>query len=239
MHPYRQDLIGQDLSLIKDRAGLNLFQQFVNIAKVSGQWYVTYLWQWKDDPSKIVPKLSFIKAYEPWGWIIGSGIYLDDAEAQTAAMVNKIITVSIVALMLVSLISAHQIHQGLKTLRLRRQAEEELLSYQEQLEHAVQERTEELCQANQILHEDKKEKERLINDLQQALGEVKTLSGFIPICASCKKIRGDQGFWEQIEQYIMARSEAQFSHGICPDCAERLYPELMKKTNSVNNRELS
>ena len=61
--------------------------------------------------------------------------------------------------------------------------------------------------------------------LEEALAEVRTLSGFLPICASCKKIRDDKGYWQQIEGYIQDHSEAQFSHGICPDCAERLYPE--------------
>jgi PAS domain-containing protein len=58
--------------------------------------------------------------------------------------------------------------------------------------------------------------------------EVKTLSGFLPICASCKKIRDDQGFWNQIESYISSHSEAEFSHGICPGCVQELYPEQYK-----------
>ena len=66
----------------------------------------------------------------------------------------------------------------------------------------------------------------LIEQLQKALTEVKTLSGFIPICASCKKVRNDDGYWDQIEQYIRDRSDAQFSHSICPECREKLYPEL-------------
>jgi len=70
------------------------------------------------------------------------------------------------------------------------------------------------------------EKERLIQELQDALGEVKTLSGLIPICASCKKIRDDTGYWNRIETYIEARSEADFSHGICPECAKTLYPDI-------------
>ncbi|MCA0444735.1 MAG: tetratricopeptide repeat protein [Bacteroidetes bacterium] len=61
------------------------------------------------------------------------------------------------------------------------------------------------------------------NDLQEALENVKVLKGFIPICANCKKVRDDSGFWSQIESYIMQNSEAQISHGICPDCMEGLY----------------
>ena len=73
------------------------------------------------------------------------------------------------------------------------------------------------------------EREKLILKLQKALSEVKTLSGFLPICASCKKIRDDKGYWNQIESYIKDHSEAQFSHGICPDCAQKLYPDFKNK----------
>ena len=71
-----------------------------------------------------------------------------------------------------------------------------------------------------------KERERLIVELQEALGEVRALSGLLPICSSCKKIRDDKGYWNQIESYIRDHSEAQFSHSICPECARELYPHL-------------
>lgn len=70
------------------------------------------------------------------------------------------------------------------------------------------------------------EREHLIHELKKSLEQVKLLSGFIPICASCKKIRDDQGFWTQVESYISKHSEAQFSHSICPDCCRKLYPEF-------------
>jgi PAS domain S-box-containing protein len=73
------------------------------------------------------------------------------------------------------------------------------------------------------------ERERLIKELQGALSEVKTLSGLLPICASCKKIRDDSGYWNQLETYISRHSSAEFSHGICPECARKLYPELFKE----------
>ena len=73
-----------------------------------------------------------------------------------------------------------------------------------------------------------KEREELITKLEKALNEIKQLQGIIPICASCKQIRDDKGAWNQIEQYISEHSEAQFSHGICPECMEKLYPELGK-----------
>lgn len=84
-----------------------------------------------------------------------------------------------------------------------------------------------LCMIEDIADRKQHESERegLIAELQKALAEVKTLRGFIPICASCKKIRDDSGYWNQIEVYISKHSNAQFSHGICPGCELRLYPE--------------
>lgn len=71
------------------------------------------------------------------------------------------------------------------------------------------------------------EREELIGELKEALEKVKQLSGMLPICASCKKIRDDNGYWNQIEQYIGEHSDAEFTHGICPDCREKLYPESL------------
>jgi CheY-like chemotaxis protein len=70
------------------------------------------------------------------------------------------------------------------------------------------------------------EREALIKDLQKALSEIKTLQGFLPICSHCKKIRDDEGSWNQMESYISAHSDAEFSHSICQECAEKYYPEL-------------
>ena len=65
-------------------------------------------------------------------------------------------------------------------------------------------------------------------ELTEALARVKTLSGLLPICANCKKIRDSEDYWHQVEAYISAHSEAEFSHGICPDCLKTLYPEIYK-----------
>jgi PAS domain S-box-containing protein len=74
-----------------------------------------------------------------------------------------------------------------------------------------------------------RERTTLITDLQEAMAKIRSLKGLLPICASCKKIRDDQGYWSQIEVYISEHSEAEFSHGICPDCARRIYPDLVDK----------
>lgn len=80
------------------------------------------------------------------------------------------------------------------------------------------------------------EKAKLIGELQEALQKVKTLSGLLPICASCKKIRDDKGYWSQIEGYIQTHSEATFTHGLCPECMKIYFPEttgreVQKKSN--------
>lgn len=67
------------------------------------------------------------------------------------------------------------------------------------------------------------ERKKLLTQLEQSLKEIKTLRGFLPICASCKKIRDDKGYWTQLETYISEHSGAEFTHGLCPECVTRLY----------------
>jgi PAS domain S-box-containing protein len=73
------------------------------------------------------------------------------------------------------------------------------------------------------------ERERLITELQNAAADIKVLSGLVPICSNCKKIRDDKGYWTQLEGYIQAHSQAKFSHGVCPDCMVKLYPNYIPK----------
>ena len=68
-----------------------------------------------------------------------------------------------------------------------------------------------------------------VQELQNALNDVRTLRGIIPICASCKNIRDDRGYWNKVEAYIRDHSEAEFSHGICPECMKKLYPEFVRE----------
>lgn len=70
------------------------------------------------------------------------------------------------------------------------------------------------------------ERDRLLGELQEAVEQIQTLSGLLPICAGCKKIRDDGGTWSEVETYVTRRSGASFSHGICPDCARKLYPDV-------------
>jgi len=78
-------------------------------------------------------------------------------------------------------------------------------------------------------HKIDQEKEKLTKELREALDKVKLLSGLLPICISCKKIRNDKGYWMRIEDYLRDHSEAEFSHGVCETCAKKLYPEYFKE----------
>ncbi|MFC1523947.1 PAS domain-containing protein [Thermodesulfobacteriota bacterium] len=80
------------------------------------------------------------------------------------------------------------------------------------------------------------ENESLIRELKDAISQVKTLSGLLPICSNCKKIRDDKGYWEQIESYITAHTDAEFSHSICQDCAKKLYPGLVDENGNFFNK---
>jgi hypothetical protein len=85
------------------------------------------------------------------------------------------------------------------------------------------------------LCKNERERETLILQLQKSLIDVKKLGGLLPICSSCKKIRNDEGYWEQVEKYIKERSEADFSHGICPQCAKELYPKIYDKLSKQDS----
>jgi len=85
--------------------------------------------------------------------------------------------------------------------------------------------------------DDMMELRRLNMELKEALNNIKTLRGLIPICAACKKIRDDEGFWQEVEVYVRDHTDAQFSHGLCPDCAQRLYPGYYKPSRDDSSSD--
>src|SRR5438093_1680495 len=101
--------------------------------------------------------------------------------------------------------------------------------WNERLEERVREKTISLTREIEERKRSEAERERLIHLLEDALANVKQLKGLLPICASCKRIRDDRGYWNQIEEYIRKHTEAEFTHGLCPECARKLYPELYQK----------
>lgn len=102
----------------------------------------------------------------------------------------------------------------------------QLRQERDKLESRVQERTKDLHDANFYLSKEVNDHRKTIINLEKSLKEIKTLRGILPICSHCKKIRSDEGYWHQIESYIGAHSEADFSHSICPDCRKMFYPEF-------------
>ena len=106
MHPYRSDLDGTNIANFTDPNGKHLFASFVEAAKDSGEGYISYMWQWKDDPTRIVPKISYVKLFEPWQWIIGTGIYTEDVREEIETITKNLsITIFIILIIILSLLS--------------------------------------------------------------------------------------------------------------------------------------
>jgi CheY-like chemotaxis protein len=107
-------------------------------------------------------------------------------------------------------------------------------------ENAVQKSNElhkahdDLIEIHRQLEQKNTDLERLNQNLLQALAEVKTLSGLLPICAYCKKIRDDDGYWSQIESYMAKKVDVEFTHGICPDCANKFFPGVLSKSKGTD-----
>ena len=117
VHPYRSDLNGQDLTDYHDSRGKPVFVEFVKAVESTGESFVDYMWQWNDDSTKIVPKLSYVRLFEPWDWIIGTGIYIEDVRLEIRKIEMLALTVSgiiaIVIILLLILISrqSHRIEE--------------------------------------------------------------------------------------------------------------------------------
>jgi len=147
MHPYRSDLDGQDLSTYRDNDGKPLFLDFVRVVRQGGDGYVDYLWQWKDDPSRIVPKLSYVKGFQPWGWIIGTGIYLDDVGAEIRNMTGRLARVSLWISAVIALLILYMARQSFRIERRRQSAQAELLESEAKYRTLVESTSEGLVMA--------------------------------------------------------------------------------------------
>lgn len=114
------------------------------------------------------------------------------------------------------------------------QAQEQLREMNDQLEQKIKERTLSLLEEIEERKKIQKENSLLIEQLQESLAKVKTLSGLLPICSYCKKIRDDRGYWNHLESYISAHSDTSFTHSMCPECSAKAYEELrnFKKAQS-------
>ena len=125
-HPYRPDLNGQNLSGFRDSKGKTIFVEFVEAVAETGESYVEYMWQWNDDSTRVVPKLSYVRLFEPWEWVIGTGIYVEDVRDEIRRMEIRAVAISgifglvILALLLAISRQSHKIEQK------RNRAEDEL-----------------------------------------------------------------------------------------------------------------
>lgn len=126
MHPYRSDLNGSDLSEFEDPNGKKLFVEFVRAVKRDGEGYVDYMWQWMDDSSRIVPKISYVKEFKPWGWIVGTGIYIEDVKMEILAIEKGLIGVSLGISALMALLLTFIVRQNLRAEIKRTDAERDL-----------------------------------------------------------------------------------------------------------------
>jgi len=116
MHPYKPQLEGKDLSGKEgeDPTGKKIFVEIVTLCKKQDGGFTDYMWQWKDDPSRIVPKLSYVKGFKPWNWVIGTGIYVEDVKQEIRTMTGRLITVSIVIIIVIALLLLYITRESLK-----------------------------------------------------------------------------------------------------------------------------
>jgi PAS domain S-box-containing protein len=137
-HPYRPDLEGTDLSSLRDPEGTAVFLEFVKVVRRDGAGFVHYMWQRQDDPTHVVPKLSYVRGFEPWGWIIGTGIYIEDVKQETRRLTRHLVSVSLVILGTVSVLLLIIVMQALATERRRQAAEQAMLRSEERYRSLVE-----------------------------------------------------------------------------------------------------
>jgi len=133
IHPYRSELNGTDVSDYVDPDGKHVFMEIVKTVKQHGSGYVHYKWQSRDNKFLIVPKISYVKGFKPWGWIIGTGIYIDDVKAEIAAISSNVINFSLLILLFITLLLGSIVSLSYSTHVRQRRAEEELEKTQSSL----------------------------------------------------------------------------------------------------------
>jgi PAS domain S-box-containing protein len=142
MHPYRTDLNGTDLSEFKDVRGSRLFVEFVKVAREKKEGFVEYYWQWKDNPDRVAPKQSFVKVFEPWGWVIGTGIYLDDVNQEIENMTGWLVRLCLGISGIIILLLAYITRESLAIEKRRSRSEAELQDSHEKYAALVEATTE-------------------------------------------------------------------------------------------------
>lgn len=142
MHPVRKDLNGKSLTSFTDPNGKHLFVEMVNLVKKSNEGYIDYYWQYHSDSTRQVEKLSFVKVFKPWGWVVGSGIIIEDVKTEAANFIRKIIWISLIIIFIIAINLFLFIKRSLRIERLRIEAENELSQSKEKLRSLVEASTE-------------------------------------------------------------------------------------------------
>ncbi|MBT4729590.1 MAG: PAS domain-containing protein, partial [Bacteroidetes bacterium] len=142
MHPYREELNNQDLKNYQDPQGKRVFIEAVSIVKRSNEGYFEYMWQWKDDSTKIVDKLSYVKGYKPWNWVIGTGVYVEDVKAEIASLEKKLLRISFLITIFIIILLVYIIRQSLIIENKRSTAEQNLRISRERYKSLVEAATE-------------------------------------------------------------------------------------------------
>ncbi len=209
IHPNLPDTEGMWLSTnITDIKGGRPYEVELNGIKKNGELYFDYYFK-KMNSEEIAHKKTFAKLYKPYDWVVATGVYLDDVdqliENETRKMQethNRQRIRSFSIAFFATLISI------VVVIFFEKQIGRLISSYENRIEKHT----------NSLIEQKEK--------AEKALKEVKQLKGMLPICSHCKKIRDDKGYWNQIEKYIHEHSDAQFSHGICQECAKKYYPDF-------------
>ena len=142
MHPYRPELLGSDLNDYRDPNGKLLFVESVRTVEESGAGFIDYMWQWKDDSTRIVPKLSYVREFEAWNWIVGTGIYLEDVRLEIRSLKNKLLRIVLLITLVISILMGLIIRQSLGIERKKKTAEDALLLSREKYKSLVEAATE-------------------------------------------------------------------------------------------------
>lgn len=124
VHPYRPDLNGKDVSHEVDRHGKKIFVEVTRLIQSEKEGYLKYMWQWKDKQSVVVPKLSYVKGFPQWGWIIGTGIYIEDVKREIHSLTSRLITTSIIIVAIILMILIYILWQTLSLEKRRHEAVE-------------------------------------------------------------------------------------------------------------------
>ena len=138
MHPYRKELNGTELKNYKDQAGKLLFVEAVNTVETHNEGFIDYMWQWKDDSTRIVPKLSFVKKYNNWNWIIGTGIYLEDVKEEISILKARLIKIAFFILAIISVIIFYIVKQSLDIEKRRKEIEDKLKASRKKYQSLVE-----------------------------------------------------------------------------------------------------